>query len=91
LLEVLTEKTEKIAYLLPLTTSEVLCYEFAMQVEWEGKIQVVDKRLTAQRLLEMLALSREAHLVTANGALVTEDHMLEKDDRVRIIRVISGG
>ncbi len=62
-----------------------------MQVEWEGKVQTVDKRVTVQRLLEMFALSREAHLVTANGALVTEDRMLERDDIVKIIRVISGG
>jgi len=62
-----------------------------MQVEWEGKVQVVDKRLTVQRLLETYSLSREAHLVTANGVVVTEDRMLERDDSVRIIRVISGG
>ncbi len=62
-----------------------------MQVEWEGKIQEVDRRVTAGRLLEMLSLSAEAHLVTANDQLVTEDRMLEKGDRVRIIRVISGG
>jgi sulfur carrier protein ThiS len=62
-----------------------------MQVEWEGKVQVIDKRITVLRLLDMFALSREAHLVTANGALVTEDRMLEKDDTVKIIRVISGG
>jgi sulfur carrier protein ThiS len=62
-----------------------------MQVEWEGKIQEVHRRVTAGRLLEMLSLSSEAHLVTANDQLVTEDHMLETGDRVRIIRVISGG
>ncbi len=62
-----------------------------MQVEWEGKIQEVHRRVTAGRLLEMLSLSREAHLVTANDRLVTEDQMLETGDRVRIIRVISGG
>ncbi len=69
----------------------LLCYEFAMKVEWEGKIHEVDKRITVQRLLDMFSLSREAHLVTANDALVTEDRMLERDDRIRIIRVISGG
>jgi sulfur carrier protein ThiS len=74
-----------------LTSSEVLCYEFAMQVEWEGKVQIVDRRITVHRLLDMFALSREAHLVAANGVLVTEDHMLEKEDSVKIIRVISGG
>ncbi len=62
-----------------------------MQVEWEGKVHQVDKRITVQRLLETFSLSREAHLVTANGTLVTEDHMLERDDQVKIIRVISGG
>ena len=74
-----------------MTISKVMCYEFAMQVEWEGEVRVVDRRLTVQRLLEMYTLSREAHLVTANGVLVTEDHMLERDDSVKIIRVISGG
>jgi sulfur carrier protein len=68
-----------------------LCYEFAVKVEWEGKIHEIEKRVTVERLLDMFRLSREAHLVSANGALVTEDHMLEPDDRVRIIRVISGG
>lgn len=62
-----------------------------MQVEWDGKIHEVDRRLTVQMLLERFALSKEAHLVTANGALVTEDRMLEREDRIRIIRVISGG
>jgi sulfur carrier protein ThiS len=68
-----------------------LCYEFAMHVEWEGKVQLVDKRTTVRRLLEMYALSTEAHLVTVNGVLATEDRMLERDDSVKIIRVISGG
>ena len=62
-----------------------------MKVEWEGKVHEVDRRITVARLLEGFSLSKEAHLVTANGSLVTEDHMLERDDAVRIIRVISGG
>ena len=62
-----------------------------MRIEWDGKVHDVDRRLTVQMLLDRFSLSKEAHLVTANGVLVTEDRMLEKDDRVRIIRVISGG
>jgi sulfur carrier protein ThiS len=62
-----------------------------MVIEWDGKTHEVDRRLTVQMLLDRFSLSKEAHLVTANGALVTEDRMLERDDRVRIIRVISGG
>jgi len=62
-----------------------------MRIEWDGKVHDVDRRLTVQMLLDRFSLSKEAHLVTANGALVTEDRMLERDDTVRIIRVISGG
>jgi sulfur carrier protein len=62
-----------------------------MRVEWDGKVHDVDRKLTVQALLERFSLSKEAHLVTANGALVTEDRMLERDDSVKIIRVISGG
>ena len=62
-----------------------------MTVEWEGKIHEIDRRLTVARLLDMFSLSKEAHLVTSNGTLATEDLMLERDDQVRIVRVISGG
>jgi sulfur carrier protein ThiS len=62
-----------------------------MRVEWDGKVHDVDRKLTVQMLLERFSLSKEAHLVTANGVLVTEDRTLERDDCVRIIRVISGG
>lgn len=75
----------------PLTTLRILCYEFAMQIEWEGKVHKVDRRLSAGKLLEMFALSKEAHLVTVNGDLVTEDFVVGLDDLVKIIRVISGG
>jgi sulfur carrier protein ThiS len=62
-----------------------------MTVDFDGQLHEIDRRLTVARLLEMFQLSREAHLVTSNGTLVTEDHMLDRNDRVRIVRVISGG
>jgi sulfur carrier protein ThiS len=62
-----------------------------MKVEWEGKVHEVDRRLTVQMLLDKFSLSKEAHLVIANGVMATEDLMLNRDDHVRIIRVISGG
>jgi sulfur carrier protein ThiS len=62
-----------------------------MKIEWDGKIHELDRRLTVQMLLDRFSLSKEAHLVVANGALATEDLMLERDDHVKIIRVISGG
>ncbi len=62
-----------------------------MQVEWDGKTHEFDRPLLVSRLLENFSLSREAYLVIVNGTLVTEDHRLERDDRVKLVRVISGG
>lgn len=62
-----------------------------MHVELDGKTHEFDRPLLVSRLLENFSLSREAYLVIVNGRLVTEDHRLERDDRVRLVRVISGG
>lgn len=47
--------------------------------------------MQVSRLLDRLSLSREAHLVVVNNRLVTEDCRLERDDEVKVIRVVSGG
>ncbi len=62
-----------------------------MKVECEGKVYKFEKPIVVYRLLEELSLSKEAHLVVVNNRLVTEDHRLEADDDVKILRVISGG
>jgi sulfur carrier protein ThiS len=62
-----------------------------MKVEWNSTIYEFDKSMTVLRLLERLSVNRESHLVVVNNRLVTEDSRLEKDDEVKLIRVISGG
>jgi sulfur carrier protein ThiS len=47
--------------------------------------------MEVSRLLQQFSLSRETHLVIVNDRLVTEDHRLVRDDRVKFIRVVSGG
>lgn len=47
--------------------------------------------MTILKLLEQFSLNKESHLVVVNNKLVTEDLRLEKDDEVRVVRVISGG
>lgn len=47
--------------------------------------------MLASKLLEQLSLSRETHLVVVNKKLVTEDHKIDRDDEVKLIRVVSGG
>jgi sulfur carrier protein len=62
-----------------------------MKVEWNGTIHQFDKPMTVLRLLEQLSVNRESHLVIVNNKLVTEDSRLEKEDEIKLIRVISGG
>jgi sulfur carrier protein ThiS len=62
-----------------------------MKVEYNGTIHEFEKPMTILKLLEQFALNKESHLVVVNNKLVTEDMRLEKDDEVRVVRVISGG
>jgi len=62
-----------------------------MTVEFEGKTFEIEKTMEVSRLLQHFSLSRETHLVIVNDRLVTEDHRLSRDDRVKLIRVVSGG
>lgn len=62
-----------------------------MTVELEGKTFEIEKSMEVLRLLQHFSLSRETHLVIVNDRLVTEDHRLGRDDRVKLIRVVSGG
>lgn len=83
-------------YELPLPLSSLyivlrLCYEKAMKIELDGKAYEIEKPMEVSRLLQQFSLSRETHLVIVNDRLVTEDHRLVRDDRVKFIRVVSGG
>jgi len=68
-----------------------ICYELAMKVECEGNTYEFERPMLASKLLEQLSLSRETHLVVVNRKLVTEDHKIDRDDEVKLIRVVSGG
>ena len=62
-----------------------------MKVEYNGTIHEFEKPMTILKLLEQFSLNKESYLVVVNNKLVTEDLRLEKDDEVRLVRVISGG
>lgn len=51
----------------------------------------IDAVPTVDRLLEVLDLNRESHLVIRNGTLVPGDARLAADDVVEVRPVISGG
>ncbi|MEM4396574.1 MAG: MoaD/ThiS family protein [Candidatus Woesearchaeota archaeon] len=48
-------------------------------------------KITVKDLLKELNINLEEVLVTKNDELVDEDEMLENNDKVKIISVISGG
>lgn len=62
-----------------------------MIVELDGKEITVERTPTVLRLMEELSINREAYLVVVNDRLVTEDYRLNKDDSVKLIKVVSGG
>lgn len=62
-----------------------------MIIDLDGKTYEIEKSMEVSRLLKQLSLSRETHLVIVNNRLVTEDYRLGKDDRVKLVRVVSGG
>jgi sulfur carrier protein ThiS len=62
-----------------------------MKVDHNGTIHEFEKPMTILKLLEQFSLNKESYLVVVNNKLVTEDLRLEKDDEVRLVRVISGG
>ena len=62
-----------------------------MKIEFDGKVMEYDRPIVVYKLLEKLSLNRETYLVMVNDSLVTEDHRLSPEDRVKLIRIISGG
>ena len=47
--------------------------------------------LTARDAMKKVGLDPEAVLVICNGQLVTDDTLLQEEDEVKLIAVISGG
>lgn len=62
-----------------------------MKVRYGDKEYTFDQRMSARKLLQQLGVLPETVVVTKNDEIVTEDEMLEVDDQVELIRVISGG
>jgi sulfur carrier protein ThiS len=54
--------------------------------EWE-----LEGRLTVRQAVEKVGLVPETVLAVREGRLLTEDTLLQPDDVVRLISVISGG
>ncbi len=63
-----------------------------MQVEFDGKIINFESSMTVREILKKLNLNPEVYLVVLeNNELATSDRLVGKDQKIKIIRVVSGG
>ncbi len=54
--------------------------------EWE-----LEGRMTVRQVIEKVGLLPETVLAVRDGKLLTEDTIVEPDDEIKLIAVISGG
>ena len=47
--------------------------------------------MTLSHALEKIDVSREAVIATRNGEIITDDEILQDDDVIKLVAVISGG
>ena len=57
----------------------------------QGKIHRYDRAMSLVKLLNMLDIDPQTHLVARGDDLLTLDAQLDKDDEIKIIPVMSGG
>ncbi len=64
-----------------------------MEVTFQGNIQNLDitHKIKVKDLYNKLGLNPEEYLVLKDGKLITHDKYLDPEDKVRIVKVVSGG
>lgn len=59
-------------------------------IERENKTVNV-KSLTVKEILEELNINKETVIIAKNNELITEDSKVSKNDKIKLLSVISGG
>ena len=62
-----------------------------MKVTYRDKQWELDGRRRVRDLIKEIGLIPQAVLAVRNGKLLTEDTMLDEEDEVKLVAVISGG
>ena len=62
-----------------------------MKVTYRDKEWELEGRMKVRQVVEKVGLIPETVLAVRDGKLLTEDMMLEPDDEVKLVAVISGG
>lgn len=64
--------------------------KIAVETDTEQEVEVEDGT-TIEALLARLGINRETVVVSLNGTLCTEEEPLKSGDRLKVIRVVTGG
>jgi sulfur carrier protein ThiS len=62
-----------------------------MRVLFRDKEWILEGKKTVRQVVEEVGLVPDAVLVVREGELLTEDMIVQPDDEIRLIAVISGG
>jgi sulfur carrier protein ThiS len=62
-----------------------------MKIRYRDKEWELEGPLTVRRAIEEVGLSSESLLAVRDGKVVTDDTMLDEDDEIKLLAVISGG
>ncbi len=64
-----------------------------MEIEFQGKTKTIElsSKIKVKELYKKLSMSPEEYLILKDGKLITHDKYLEPDDKIRIVKVVSGG
>ncbi len=62
-----------------------------MKVTYRDKKWELRGGMTARDLLRKLEIPQDTVLVVRDGQLITEDTILQDDDNIKLVAVISGG
>ena len=62
-----------------------------MKITYRDKVWELHGRRRVRDMIEKIGLVPNTVLVVRDGKLLTEDVMLDEDDEIRLVAVISGG
>ncbi len=64
-----------------------------MEVEFQGKVKTIElsSKIKVKDLYKKLDINPEEYLILKDRKLITHDKYLDPDDKVRIVKVVSGG
>ena len=62
-----------------------------MKLIYRDQVWELDGRMTVREAIQKVGLNPESVLATRQGKVINEEELLEEDDEIRLVAVISGG